>query len=397
MDDAELIRLLRDPESDRVERKSSASDANDLRQAICAFANDMPGHGRPGVLFIGVRDDGSCADLPVTDELLTRLAHMRDDGLILPMPVLKVERRRLNGCDLAVVIVEPSQAPPVRFRGRVWIRVGPRRATASPEEERILNERRRSGEQPFDIRPVAGASLDDLDFGLFREELLPSAVSEEVMAENRRPVEQQLASLRLATAEESPVPTVVGLLALSDSPRDWIAGAYVQFLRIEGTSLADPIKDAKDLDGPVGALLRRIDELLQVHVSVAVDVTSGSVEVRHPDYPVAALQQLIRNAVLHRNYEGTAAPVRITWFSDRIEIQNPGGPYGQVTVENFGRPGITDYRNPHLAEILRHLGFVQRFGVGLEIARRELEKNGNPPLQLVAEASHVLATVRRRP
>jgi ATP-dependent DNA helicase RecG len=107
------------------------------------------------------------------------------------------------------------------------------------------------------------------------------------------------------------------------------------------------------------------------------------------------MQQLIRNAVLHRTYEGTAAPVRVTWFSDRIEIQNPGGPYGQVTPENFGSPGITDYRNPHLAEILKVLGYVQRFGVGLQIARDELRKNGNPPEVFDVEPSHVLVTVRR--
>ena len=95
-------------------------------------------------------------------------------------------------------------------------------------------------------------------------------------------------------------------------------------------------------------------------------------------------------------YEGTNAPVRITWFSDRIEIQNPGGPFGQVNRENFGQPGITDYRNPHLAEAMKNLGFVQRFGMGILLARKELEKNGNPPLEFVAEEAHLLVTLRRR-
>ena len=59
------------------------------------------------------------------------------------------------------------------------------------------------------------------------------------------------------------------------------------------------------------------------------------------------------------------------WFWDRIEIQNPGGPYGQVTRANFGMPGITDYRNPHIAEAMKNLGYVQRFGVGISLARKE--------------------------
>jgi ATP-dependent DNA helicase RecG len=62
----------------------------------------------------------------------------------------------------------------------------------------------------------------------------------------------------------------------------------------------------------------------------------------------------------------------VYWFADRIEISNPGGPYGRVTVDNFGQPGLADYRNPNLAESMRALGWVQRFGAGIVIARKVL-------------------------
>ena len=58
MDDAELERMLDDLEADRAERKESWADSDKIRQAICAFANDLPGHSKPGVLFIGVDDKG---------------------------------------------------------------------------------------------------------------------------------------------------------------------------------------------------------------------------------------------------------------------------------------------------------------------------------------------------
>jgi len=125
MSDSELEALFKDMELDRVERKPSPSDPNSIRQAICAFANDLPGHGKPGVIFIGVNDDGTCKGLQVTDELLRKLADMRDDGNIQPIPSMTVEKKVLCGCELAVVIVQPSIAPPVRLRGRTWIRVGP--------------------------------------------------------------------------------------------------------------------------------------------------------------------------------------------------------------------------------------------------------------------------------
>ena len=114
-----------------------------------------------------------------------------------------------------------------------------------------------------------------------------------------------------------------------------------------------------------------------------------------PDYPIVALRQLAQNAIMHRSYEATNAPTRIYWFSDRIEIHSPGGLYGQVTAENFGRPGVTDYRNPQVAEAMKSLGYVQRFGVGIQLARTELQKNGNPDPEFVFEPTAVLAIVRR--
>ena len=91
------------------------------------------------------------------------------------------------------------------------------------------------------------------------------------------------------------------------------------------------------------------------------------------------------------------APVRIYWFSDRIEIQNPGGPFGQVNRSNFGTPGITDYRNPHIAEAMKNLGYVQRFGIGISLAQKELRNNGNPPAEFQAEDTYVLVILRKRP
>ena len=394
MDDSDLHRLLSDIESDRVERKASASDGTAIREAVCSFANDLPNHCSPGVVFVDVKDDGSCAGLHISDQLLLTLSDIKTDGNIVPLPSLTVQKRNLGGCELAVVVVQPSDTPPVRFRGRTCVRVGPRRGYATPEEERRLSERRRSHDLPFDIQTARAATLEDLDLGLFRQQYLPSAVAGDVLEENARTTEEQLVSLRFA-ADSGAMPTTVGLLVIGKDPRRFFPGAYVQFLRVDGTVLTDPIKDQKEIDGPLPEMLRLLNETLRTHISTALDIVSGSVDIKRPDYPIAALDQLTRNAVLHRTYEGTSAPVRISWFQDRIEILSPGGPYGEVNRENFGQSGLTDYRNPHLAEAMKNLGYVQRFGIGLEIARNEAEKNGNPPPEFVVEESHVLAVLRR--
>jgi ATP-dependent DNA helicase RecG len=310
---------------------------------------------------------------------------------------MQVQKKNLNGCEMAVIIVEPADAPPVRFRGRVWIRIGPRRAVATPQEERILTEKRRARDLPFDVHAVTSATIGDLNLDFFRGSYLPSALAPDVIEQNGRTLDQQLMSLRFTTNRTPITPTVLGILVAGKDPRQFFPGAYIQFLRIDGTELTDPIKDQKEIDGPLPEMLRLLDEILQANISISTDVVSQPVEIRHPDYPIVALQQLARNAVLHRTYDGTNAPVRIYWFSDRIEIHNPGGPYGQVTPQNFGQPGITDYRNPHLAEAMKNLNFVQRFGLGIELARKELQKNGNPPPDFSnISSNNVLAILRRK-
>ncbi len=394
MDQQELRLLLIDIESDLIERKASLSDPDRVRQAICAYANDLPDHRKPGVIFIGANNDGSCAGLTVTDELLLRLSHMRDDGKIQPFPSITVGKKVINKCEMAVIVVKPSLAPPIRFNGVTWIRVGPRRAIATPEEEKILSERRRSRDLPFDLQPVPSARVEELDLDLFEREYLKLAIAPQVLEQNTRSTKDKLKALRFLTPDEQP--TVLGILVIGKEIQDYVPGAYVQFLRLEGTKLTDPIRDQKVITGPLRQLLMRIDDVLEANNSIYTYVTAERVEIRRPEYPLAALQQLVRNAILHRTYEGTNSPVRIYWFSDRIEIHSPGGPFGQVTKENFGQPGVTDYRNPHLAEAMRVLGYVQRFGIGIEIARKLLEENGNPPPMFDVERNFILVTVRKQ-
>jgi ATP-dependent DNA helicase RecG len=390
--------MLNNLESDLAERKQAwAGNAPDkARQAVCAFANDLPNHQQDGVVFIGANDDGSPANIEVTDRLLLTLADIKTDGKTVPPPTLTVEHRILKGAPMAVITVTPSDTPPVRFEGRIWIRVGPRRGLASAQDERILNEKRRHHDKNFDSHPIADCPISELNRVVFENEFLPQAIAADVLMANRRSYEERLASLGMIASIDDPTPTVTGILTLGTSPRSWVPCAYVQFLRIRGTQWGDPIADEQEIDGTIDLVLRRLDEKIKANLSVAVDFTSGSTtEIRSSPYPLSALQQLTRNAVMHRTYEGTNAPVRVYWFDDRIEISNPGGPYGTVTPENFGRPGVSDYRNPSIASVLKTFGFVQRFGFGIAEARRALESNGNPPPVFEVEPAIVLATIRR--
>ena len=402
--DQELEAMAANIESELVERKESLREApakkdgpvEKIRQAICAFANDLPGHGRAGVVFVGVRDDGTPSGVEITDRLLQRLADIKTDGNTLPPPVMSVTKRTLGGSDVAVVVVEPSDAPPVRARGQIWIRVGPRRAIANAQEERILNERRRHRDAPFDVQPVPNARLSDLDLRRFEEDYLPRAFDRELLAANDRTTEERLAAAKMIGSIEQPIPTVVGLLTLGIRPQDFLPGAYIQFIRIAGTEFPGDVVDETSCTGPVARQLARLNDKLDAHNRISVDFTSSDHEERRSTYPKAALRQIAYNAVMHRTYEATHAPVRISWFDDRVEIMSPGGPYGGVTAENFGHPWIADYRNPSLAESMRVLGLVQRFGMGISIARRELLGNGQPEPTFQIQPNWVHCILRAR-
>jgi ATP-dependent DNA helicase RecG len=393
MDDDELLALIRGPESEQVERKERLQTKKDeVCQAICAFANDVHRSRRPGVVVIGQSDDGTPVGLPVTDRLLLELADLRTNGGILPFPQISVRRIDFQGAELAVVTVEPTSSPPLRYKGRAWIRVGPRTRPATPQEESVLTERRRAANLPFDAQPLASATIDDLDLARFAE-VLPQLIAGDVLRENGRPVDQQLASLRLlAPPEFRPTPT--GVLIIGRDPEEHLPGSYVQFVRFDGPQLSDPVLSQHRVSGTAPEVLLEVEEVLRSHIETIVAFEGLATEERTPSVPFEALQQLFRNAVLHRTYESSNAPVRVSWFDDRVEIHSPGGPYGQVTVETIGQPGLTDYRNPTLAGALGQLGFVQRFGVGIQIARDRLAQNGNPPLEFQASVAAVVAIVR---
>ncbi len=252
-------------------------------------------------------------------------------------------------------------------------------------------ERRRANDLPYEMRPRYFTTLSDLDLDLFTHTYLPAAVSREVLAENGRPVEQQLVSLHLTDAERTP--TVLGLLVIGYEPRTAVPGAYVQFARYAGTDKAAPIADDHEIGGNIIAVETKLDPVLHGNLRTAI-VPSGLLkEVRRPEYPWEAIREAVMNAIMHRDYETSNAPILIDWFDDRIEISNPGGPYGRVRKDNFDR--VNDYRNPSLAAAMKALGYVNRFGRGIARIKASMNDNGSPPPEFAVDDAFWSVTLRR--
>ncbi|WP_370943582.1 ATP-binding protein [Amycolatopsis sp. cg5] len=370
----DLAELLGTQETVNLEFKQSGKDRDKLRKAICALANDL-GHKGVGHLLIGVNDKGQPVDdVDVSDRELLRLTDLRDEGQILDRPSMTVESAIFAGRPIVHIEVKASSTPPVRFKGITWVRPGPTTREATRDDERILSERRRAADVPYDSRALETATLEDLDLALFRSDYLPSFVAPEVIEENGRTAEQQLASLGLTNLQGNP--TVLGLLTLGVNPSAHIPGAYVQFIRYQGDDLDAAVADDQEMRSNLIGTATRLGAVLRGHLHTRLEEGEDFREEQKPDYPFEALREVCMNAIMHRNYENSNAPVRIAWFNDRIEVTNPGGPFGQVRNDNFER--VNDYRNPSLAAAMKSLNYVNRFGRGIGRIQASLKRNGNP-------------------
>lgn len=387
----QLVPLLSNIEADYLERTTSVNNTDKFGQAICAFANDLPNHRTPGYLLIGARDDGTLSGLSVTDELLKNLGGIRSDGNVLPQPLMNVAKFSLNGGDVAVVEVFPSDLPPVRYKGRVYIRVGPRKAIANEQEEKVLSERRVALARSFDARPCLEATLGDLALGQF-DAYRREVVDPETILANHRSVEQQLASFRLFDPDKA-CPSHAGILLFGKNPRFFLPGTYVQYLKLPGTTLTDLPDDQSEVSGDLHSVLRELEGRLKLIIHTTMRPVGAFEEKLLPDYPEWALRELLMNAVMHRNYDSNT-PTRFYVFSDHIEIQSPGGLYGEATPENF--PTRNSYRNPVIAEAMKSLGFVNRFGYGVQRAQALLAQNGNAPAEFEFDEHSVLVKIYRR-
>jgi ATP-dependent DNA helicase RecG len=397
MNDAELLELIKEPESERIERTRDATSSKFFKkasEAVCAFANDMSGSDKPGILFIGLEDDGTPSGIKVDDDLLKSIGNqLVSSGQIIPTPHIELRKLNYQESDVLAVVVQPSDAPPVRYDGRVCIRIGPQQHYATPEQERRLSERRIDRSKTWDMRPALDASLDDLSLDLFKINYLPQAIDRETLRENGRTLEEQLAALRFYDLRKN-VPTNAGILVFGKDPLGFYPGSYVQYVKYAGKTKGADVLEERRFSGDLGTVLKNLDQLARDQSKTRPERQANLSDKTIYDYPPVALHEVYMNAIIHRNYEASTSPVAIDQYEDRIEVLNPGGLFGDLTQDLFQR--ATSYRNPVLAEAAKLLGFVNRFGRGISIVNQNLKDNASPPAEFNIQPNHFLVTLRVR-
>lgn len=379
----DVVELLKHPEGKTLEFKRDLSSPAGVMRTICAFANTAG-----GTLVVGVEDSGGTVrgvSQPLDVE--ERLANLVSDS-ITPRLVPEIEIVPWRRTHLVLARVYPSQSRPYHLaregpEAGVYVRVGStnRRADA----QLIAELRRLARGESYDEQPMPELDSEALDFRAASESFAPV----------RKLRRADLESLKLITDHQGrKVPTVGGMLLFGLGRGRYFPDAWIQAGRFDGTTKARIIDQAEIHAYPTRAVEEAI-AFVHKHLLRGVDIG----EVRRQErwsLPPVAVREAIINAVAHADYSQLGAPIRVSMFDDRLEIESPGLLPAGLTVEDLHR-GVSKLRNRVIGRVFHTLGLVEQWGSGVQRMTSACRDAGlaPPTLEEVATRFRVTLTAAR--
>ena len=360
METTELLEIALRGEDSKHQFKVEATNASALAQEIAAFGNS--GGGR---VFVGIADDGSIHELSQAQVgALNQLVANASATCVRPSINVATENVPIGNGVVVVVTVPDGLGKPYQDNaGSFWVKNGSdkRKVTAREEIQRMFqNAQLLHGD---DVR-VPGTSIADIDLDYFRA-FFKARFGQE-LDEQDNSLGQVLANMRLLSEDSL---TVAGLMLFGKSPNRFLPVFHVKAVRYPGDDIhVATYADSVDLHGRIqrqfedalGFLLRNIHWEQQDH---GVNSTGS------PEIPRIVLEELVANALIHRDYF-VSAPIRIFVFDNRIEIISPGHLPNNLTVANI-RSGNSNIRNPILASFATKILPYRGLGNGILRALRE--------------------------
>ncbi|MDO4290245.1 MAG: ATP-binding protein [Eggerthellaceae bacterium] len=258
------------------------------------------------------------------------------------------------------------------------------RRLSSYEVDRLLEEHR----QPtYDDEIVPDAAMDDLDGQLVdgfvrrQKELHPRILG-------GRSSEDVLLDLHVAKRSGNTLrPTIAGLMAMGSFPQKFFPRLNVTFTAFPGVDKATPagsskrFLDAQTVIGPIPYMIEDVLGAVTKNMRTGA-VIEGAFRKDVPDYPRVAVREAVANALMHRDYspEARGSQVQVNMYADRLEVLNPGGLYGDVTIDTLGVSGVSSSRNQFLSNILETTPYpeggyvVENRGTGYQEIEEQLER-----------------------
>lgn len=368
-------------EAKRARREMPA----DLVETFSAFSNTADG----GVVLLGIDESAgfSIAGVDRVDHVSSRVAQACRDEMEPPLvPVISSED--VDGKH--VIVVEIPELPPpqkpcyIKSRGLAngaFLRVGGTNRKLTTYETAVLLANR--GQPRDDRTKVAEASFDDLDSDLIKaliDRVRARRGSSFVGADDTTVLQR----LGVLVGEK---PTLAGLLAVGRYPQTFYPQldiTFAFFARSDREPLPDGTRflDSASIDGSMPTMLSEALQRIRINMRHRA-VIQGAGRTDVPDYPETALREAISNALMHRDYSGTAqgTQIRIEMFADRIEIESPGGLYGPVSTESLqAGDSLSSSRNATLAKLLEDVvgadgqAIAENRGSGVATMQRALRE-----------------------
>ncbi|MCY3881901.1 MAG: putative DNA binding domain-containing protein [Chloroflexi bacterium] len=363
---------------------------DDWADEVAAFAN-----ASGGVLLVGVTDAGGVPGMS-RERLDTVESVVREIATDSIKPALRLEvyRLELDGLSFLLVAVPEGHAQH-DSPGGSYVRVGSSKQPMTPDERMRLAQRRgqvRFGS--FDEQTVSDTGFATLD-----EELWKPLLSAEGLADP----EVALEKLGLLATDEHGVTraTVAGVLVCTARPEQFLPNAVVTAVRYRGADRGSGQIDAQEITGPIARQITQALAFAERNMQVGARKTPARENL--PEYSTQALFEAIVNAVVHRDYSIRGSRIRLSIFSDRLELCSPGSLPNNLTIESMGERQST--RNEVLTSVLGRMDagavegrgrryFMERRGDGVPIIRRETrELTGREPEFRLLDGSELCLTL----
>ena len=354
METTELIDLLSRGEDSRQQFKTDMNNADALAAEIVAFSNTAGGR-----IFIGVNDDGSVRGLSGADvaRLNMLIANVASQVVRPAVNPLTENVPHPAGTVLVLSIAEGVNKPYMDKNGAIWVKNGSdkRRATSREELQRLFQQ---AGLVHADETPVAGLSAGDVDlpyFETFFEQLFG-----EPLAQHNQPLPQLLTNMNLMNQGQL---NVAGGLLFAKSPHYALPAFIVKAVAFVGTQIEDErYIDSRDIAGKLADVFQQTLGFIIANTRAAQG-EQGFNSQGQPEIPRIVWEELVANALIHRDYF-VSAPIRVLVFADRVEIISPGHLPNNLTIENI-KAGNSNMRNPILASFAAKLLPYRGLGSGL--------------------------------
>lgn len=393
MNRTEFLELIQRGESSGVEFKRDDAHPDSLAKELSALLNLRGGH-----ILLGVEDDGTVSgltrDARKVEEWVMEVGHNNVQPPVIPFWEVMV----LEGSRIVGIVSVPGDSPDKPYkakRGSSWItfvRAGTTSREASREEEARLYQS--SGLVRFDLKPVPGAALEELDlrrlasyFGDIREQEFPAPedvdawkpllLSTDFMVEDQGRAMATAGALILFGRRPNRFLPQVGITATA------YPGTEKDYAARERSAFPGPVVPLRDSRGDVveSGLIEEAIYFVRRNTAVESWIDQGGQrQDRWRDYPLDAVREAIVNAVAHRDYTISVTDIELSIYADRLEIISPGRLPNTVTVEKMKR-GCRATRNELLKEVLRDYRYIEATGLGVprKIVRCLREHNGTEP------------------